>query len=177
MGDVGGGPVTRPVILGLDPGTKRIGYGAVRADNGAPVTCGSVDIGAGWFDVAVREALAEVARRLPTEAEVCDVVVEWMGGGRGGIQSQITLADAAGQIAQAASRRWGLPVGRRRPQTWKRAVGLPGNCRAEAAIERALELGFCVPVLGRTTRHYDTDAASAACMARAAWVEADREAA
>jgi Holliday junction resolvasome RuvABC endonuclease subunit len=166
-----------PIILALDPGTKRIGYGAVHADNGAPVTCGSVDIAPGSFDLAVRLALVEAGRHLPREAEVADVVVEWMGGGRAGVQSLITLADAAGQIAQAASQHWSLPVGRRRPQTWKKAVGLPGNCRAEAAIERAFELGFEVPALGRITRYYDNDAASAACMAKAAWIEADREAA
>lgn len=175
--------MSTPVILGLDPSPHRIGWGVVTLEDGAPVACGVVpfahinpDDWRVWFDRSVRNTLRTVVLNARiVDADVSAVYVEKPGGGRS-VQGTLDVAWVAGQIAQAAGRRWNVDVWSFRPQEWKKAVGLKGNAMKDECIAFAREFGFDVPVIGKTTQHYSDDAADAGLIARAGWVELDRAA-
>ena len=177
-----------PVILGLDPSPHRCGWGLVRLDDGAPIACGCVEIEHAnrddWrvgFDRAVRAVLSEIIINADYEIypgpdwDVSAVYVEKPAGGRS-FQGVLDIAWVSGQFAQAAGRRWNVDVWCLRPQTWKSAVGLPGNASKEAVLLHAIDLGFDTYNAGGLNPTITQDAADAGLIARAGWAELDRAA-
>jgi Holliday junction resolvasome RuvABC endonuclease subunit len=164
-------------VLGLDPNTRRLGWALADLETGSPVACGSEDVtGLGLW---VRQALGLLDYRTGRGdgqyyKPITLIYVEGTFGGGRNARAGAMVAEACGQVIQACSRRWPpVPIERLAPTEWKHLIGLKGNATSDDYTLRVTELGWDVPVLGRTTLRYDVDAAAAAGIASAAVVRND----
>lgn len=147
-----------PAVLALDPSTVWLGWALAHLDNGQPIACDRENVkGLGRH---VREALRTIHRHADlADTDIQLIYIEGAGGGANRL-STLKVAEAAGEVRQACTRRWpDAPIERLTPAEWRVLTDLPGNCDKVSCHERAIELGW----------NPDTqDAADAACIATAA---------
>lgn len=134
------------VVLGIDPGTRVLGYGAIRLGARHPelVTAGVVRPPR---DLALLDRLARIALnldRICEELEPDVVVVERAFGGKN-VQSALRLGEARG-VALAAAARTGAMVVELTPAEAKRAVCGHGGADKEQVAAMVLRmLGLADP--------------------------------
>ena len=124
----------RTVVFGIDPGTRVVGYGAVRLDPGGPrpLVAGAIDAGRG-SDVPAR--LAEIRRELDgllARWQPTVVVVEEAFAARN-VQSALRLGEGRG-VALSAAAATGAHVVQYPPAVVKRVlIGHGGAHKAQVA--------------------------------------------
>jgi crossover junction endodeoxyribonuclease RuvC len=151
---------TPTVVLGIDPGTARLGYavvaegpgGALRlSDHGVITTAPKEELGVRLR--ALYQGVAEViARSAPTE-----VAVEKLFFSRN-VTSALSVGEARG-VAILAATQCGLPIHEYTPAEIKQAVAHYGGARKEQIQEMVRVL------LGLSARLQPDDAADAAAVA------------
>ena len=135
-----------PIVLGIDPGTLRLGYGAlVVADDGPRlVTCG---VFAPRRRLAVANRLAHIQGELETllaRLRPNTVVVEGAFSGQN-VRSALRIGEARGMVLATAARR-GAEVVELAPATAKKAVlGHGAGSKPQVAAMVATILG-CGPL-------------------------------
>jgi crossover junction endodeoxyribonuclease RuvC len=146
-------------VLGIDPGTLRLGYGVIECDGPARVRY----IECGVITASPREArperLAEIGRSLRellTEVRPDAVAMEEAFYGKN-VQSTLALGEARG-VALFVAAEHGVPVSGYPPATVKKAV--VGHGRATKG-----QIGFLVRALLAMRREPEPDAADALAIA------------
>lgn len=133
-----------PVILGLDPGTRVVGFGAVVAAQGGPrlLVCGAIDAGSGRA-VPVPERLARIARdvrfllgRLRPSAVVVEKAFHAVNA-----QSALRIGEGRGVILAAAAEH-GCRIVEYPPSVAKKALCHGGASKAQirAMVATVLKL-------------------------------------
>jgi len=133
--------MSKPVIIGLDPSTKRFAYGVIDLD-GKPIEADFSDLERGWLHQRIGEEIGVLAAR--TDWDVRGIHCERpRGGGRqgaGGVEYSAGITVGLAEY-RFPGRAWAWS-----PSEWKKALGLKGNCPksdiAEACIEWAEEEHF-----------------------------------
>jgi crossover junction endodeoxyribonuclease RuvC len=131
------------VVLGIDPGVSRCGYGAVAADgNGlAPLACGVIRTPPGDPLPARLCALFSELEGLVADLRPAAVAVE-----RVFFQTNVRTAMSVGQasgLALVVAERAGVPVGQYTPNEVKQAVagyGAADKAQVQAMVTRLLRL-------------------------------------
>ncbi len=174
--------MTMEIVLGFDPSKTKLGWGAVREDNGAALRAGFSPLdGSPESWLAAMRDVSQWCRFYHLEPVFALVEFPFGGKGSAGI---FDSGVAVGQCELAArlffpamtmdridSQRWRSKVGVPRPP-----AELPGRSAARrnwlkaADIARAQELGFDIPIVGARKRRPSDDAADGALIARAAWL-------
>ena len=140
---LGGGRSNSQVVLGVDPGVSRCGYGAVAAEGSAltAVSCGIIRTPPGD---PLPDRLAALHRELEgllAELRPAAVAVE-----RVFFQANVRTAMSVGQasgLALALAARAGVPVCQYTPNEVKQAVagyGAAGKAQVQAMVARLLHL-------------------------------------
>jgi Holliday junction resolvasome RuvABC endonuclease subunit len=129
-----------PILVAVDPQTPGLGVCVLHLATGDPLHWGWTPLAReGWIHDRVREA---VERTRPEDRgwDVRMVSVERPRGGRG-VQSMLTVAEVAGQVAQACRWRWPeAAISRPEPSAWKKQAGLSGNARKAEVLQLAEQL-------------------------------------
>ena len=146
-----------PVVLGIDPGTRVVGYGAVVAARGGPrlLVCGAIDAG----PHAVPERLARIARDvrfLLGRLRPAAVVVEKAFHAQNA-QSALRLGEGRGVILAAAAEH-GCRIVEYPPAVAKKALCHGGATKAQI---RAMVM----TILGLAVRPEPDDASDALALA------------
>jgi hypothetical protein len=184
------------VVIGVDPGWKRLGLAVCTLEHGDPIWCGAADIdedGGGWkhqqIGRAIGDALSTAGRALRGHTlEPSILAIEDPTFAARGKKQAAQWGEVMATVESEARRRWPhletggqwrLPIG-----TWKQRVGEAGNCGAEDYVRRAFMLGFVLPTCPHGVKAAvdgltvgdglwlvkpDHDAAAAACIAVAAY--------
>lgn len=171
-----------PCVLGFDPSPTKLGWGAVRDDDGEPVDCGAIEHAGVPEDV--HAGLRGLGRVL--EARGFEPSFSYMEkpGGRGA-SGGFDEGHACGLVWMAARLLWPwLTIDWTTASHWRSVTGVPVKAPAEIvgdsrrrrwlkdrSIERAQALGFQVPESGKRVIRPSDDAAEGALVARAAWVD------
>ena len=140
---LGGGRSNSQVVLGVDPGVSRCGYGAVAAEGSelSAVACGVIRTPPGDPLPDRLAALQVELEGLLAELRPGAVAVE-----RVFFQTNVRTAMSVGQasgLALAAAARAGVPVGQYTPNEVKQAVagyGAAGKAQVQAMVARLLHL-------------------------------------
>ena len=146
-----------PLLLGLDPSTVWLGWALADLETGEPIACSREPVTG--LARAIRHALREVSDTAArNDGDVCLIYIETAHVGPNP-RSAIKVAEACGQVLQAANRRWpDAQIERLEPKEWRNLVDLSGNAPKAACATRAVELGW---------KPGSQDAADAACIATA----------
>ena len=131
------------VVLGIDPGVSRCGYGAVSADGSglAPLACGVIRTPPGDPLPARLCALFSELEALVADLRPAAVAVE-----RVFFQTNVRTAMSVGQasgLALVVAERAGVPVGQYTPNEVKQAVagyGAADKAQVQAMVARLLRL-------------------------------------
>ena len=131
------------VVLGIDPGVSRCGYGAVAAEGSSlsALACGVIRTPPGDPLPDRLAALQGELERLLSELRPAAVAVE-----RVFFQANVRTAMSVGLasgLALAAAARAGVPVGQYTPNEVKQAVagyGAAGKAQVQAMVARLLHL-------------------------------------
>lgn len=131
------------VVLGIDPGVSRCGYGAVVAEGSglAPLACGVIRTPPGEPLPARLCALFAELEGLVAELRPAAIAVE-----RVFFQTNVRTAMSVGQasgLALVVAERAGLPVGQYTPNEVKQAVagyGAADKAQVQAMVARLLHL-------------------------------------
>jgi crossover junction endodeoxyribonuclease RuvC len=155
----GDGRAERVRILGIDPGTLRLGYGVI--DRAGPsqiayVECGVIAAPARWSREERLHAIGQGLREVLEEFEPTAVAMEQAFYGRN-IQSTLALGEARGVALFVATER-GLPVCGYAPARVKQAVVGHGRATKE-------QIGYLVRALLDLRRTPEPDAADALAIA------------
>lgn len=170
-------------VLGFDVSPKKMGVGIVRDADGSPVL-------AGYYPLdGSAEVLAAVLMHVDRVMKVRELVpvfgmVERPFGAVGDVEGAMRAGVALGALEFAARMQWTwLTLDRVEATTWRSRNGIPPRAPKEIegreprrrwlkerAVERAVELGFDLPVVGARVRRLSDDAAEGALIARAAWL-------
>ena len=137
------GPMDRPVVLGIDPGVSRCGYGAVVAEGSA--------LEARAYGVIRTPPGDPLPERLATllgelEGLVADLRPAAVAVERVFFQNNVRTAMSVGQasgLALAVAARSGIPVCQYTPNEVKQAVagyGAAGKAQVQAMVARLLHL-------------------------------------
>ena len=138
------GPVgSTGLVLGIDPGVSRCGYGAVAAEGSglAALACGVIRTAPGDPLPARLCALFAELEGLVAELRPAAIAVE-----RVFFQSNVRTAMSVGQasgLALVVAARSGVPVGQYTPNEVKQAVagyGAAGKAQVQAMVARLLHL-------------------------------------
>jgi crossover junction endodeoxyribonuclease RuvC len=132
-----------PVVLGIDPGVSRCGYGAVTSQGStlSALSCGVIRTPAGEALPDRLAALQAELEALLAELRPAAVAVE-----RVFFQANVRTAMSVGQasgLALAAAARAGVPVEQYTPTEVKQAVagyGAAGKAQVQAMVARLLHL-------------------------------------
>lgn len=153
-----------PIVLGIDPGTRRAGYGAVVAAPAGPrlLACGALDAPA---RLTVAERLARIAAGLEVlldRLRPSCVAVESAFAARN-VRSALRIGEARGLVLAAAAGR-GLPVDEIPPASAKKSlVGHGGASKEQVAAMVAVVLGTRIDAPSDAT---DALALALACLER-----------
>lgn len=150
------------VVLGIDPGTIRSGYGVLRGGGAGKVEClalGYKDLTKGRDDAHKLHLLTDLIEGLIRDYEVVDVAVERPFLGKNAL-SFLKLARAQGVIMASAGR-LGCRVFEYSPNTVKKATTGNGLSTKEA-LQRSLELFLRIKI---TSYHGYQDATDALAIA------------
>lgn len=131
------------VVLGIDPGLSRCGYGAVTAEGSelVPLACGVIRTSPGEPMPARLGALFAELEGLVAELRPAAIAVE-----RVFFQTNVRTAMSVGQasgLALVAAERAGVPVGQYTPNEVKQAVagyGAADKAQVQAMVARLLHL-------------------------------------
>jgi crossover junction endodeoxyribonuclease RuvC len=131
------------VVLGIDPGVSRCGYGAVAAEGSelVPLACGVIRTSPGEPMPARLGALFAELESLVAELRPAAIAVE-----RVFFQTNVRTAMSVGQasgLALVAAERAGVPVGQYTPNEVKQAVagyGAADKAQVQAMVARLLHL-------------------------------------
>jgi hypothetical protein len=169
-------------VLGFDASPSKLGAGAVYDHDGSPALADVFPLDGS--PEAMRDALRDVEVALDAaHAEPSLAYIEEPFGGTGDARVVMQTGEALGMLTYALRARWpGLVIDRIHTARWRRMVGvgrapegLSGSARRkwlkEAAVERALRLGWELPTVGKRPPRPSDDAAEAALIARAAWLD------
>lgn len=131
------------VVLGIDPGVSRCGYGAVAVEGGGlvPLACGVIRTSPGEPMPARLGALFAELEGLVAELRPAAIAVE-----RVFFQTNVRTAMSVGQasgLALVVAERAGVPIGQYTPNEVKQAVagyGAADKAQVQAMVARLLHL-------------------------------------
>lgn len=160
-------PTPVPVVLGLDPQLKRLGWGVVRVEDGTPVDCGTIGISQrddGWYEQQIFRAAVQIRSELARSREYQYMVYEtwsekmWSGPNPG---RALDLSYVAGVTVACIQSLWPSRVFGATPKTWRALCGVGGKATKDEVFEYARQHGFDLPA----KKDDGQDAADAGCIA------------
>lgn len=178
-----------PVVLGLDPSKTKLGWGAVRDDDGSPVRADYEPLDGS--PESSHRAVVAIARWLAARGfEPTFALVEYPFGGKGSA-GIFDSGVAVGMVELSVRLCWSsIPCDRIGAIHWRPKAGVPRppaelpagstarrNWLKEADIARARELGFDIPIVGARKRRPSDDAADGGLIAHVAWKQLEAGAA
>ena len=132
----------QPCYLGCDVQTTGAGWAVVVVETGAVAGVGWIPFAKGApVEYEAVQAVGALQSRLGrADVHPVQIAVERVGGGRG-VQSMLSVANAAGVMAGALAYKYDTAgMWRPTPAEWKRACGLSGMANKAAIMDKAHDI-------------------------------------